>query len=81
MFSTRPAMTRQEQVSFVRAICSRIAGEIIGRIEINDIPESWDGRQLRIFLSEEANRICDPRRYMLHSDMEAYYRDKANYGL
>ena len=52
MFSTRPAMTRQEQVSFVRAICSRIAGEIVGRIEINDIPESWDGRQLSTSLKE-----------------------------
>ena len=46
-------MTREDQESFVRDLCCSIANEVTKKIATGQIPEEWDGHELRVLLAEK----------------------------
>lgn len=49
-------MTKDEKVQFVLDLTRNMAGTIIKQIESGAIPENWDGIELRLLISEHAQR-------------------------
>lgn len=49
-------MTKDEKVQFVLDLTRNMAGTIIKQIESGTIPEEWDGVELRLLISEHAQR-------------------------
>jgi len=47
-------MNREEQKKFVVALCNLIAEGILVDIEVGNIPENWDGLELRQLISDHA---------------------------
>ena len=45
-------MTRAEQIRFVRELSSNICEDIKKTILSGSIPETWDGHELRVWLSD-----------------------------
>jgi hypothetical protein len=51
-------MTKEDQATFVKLLTNRvILQEILEKIESDQIPESWDGIELRWYLAEMFGRI------------------------
>lgn len=46
-------MTREEQKQFVEALTSALARKISALIENGDIPQNWDGIELRQYVADE----------------------------
>ncbi len=49
-------MNKIEKKDFVRSICSSIAEEVCDHIELDKVPEAWDGFELREILSDKFKR-------------------------
>ena len=49
-------MTRAEQKRFVRELIDGIHGDVNAAIDNEDIPEAWDGIELREYIYEKALR-------------------------
>ena len=45
-------MTPEEQKALTKSICQHAAEFVIGQIERGKVPESWDGIELREYLSD-----------------------------
>lgn len=46
-------MTRKEQIAFVRGLSKTVADKIIDAIKSGDIPDNWDGHELRVLLADQ----------------------------
>ena len=47
-------MDKQEQITFVTALCNSIADEIIRKVEAGKIPDDWDGIEFRWLVQDYA---------------------------
>lgn len=53
-------MTREQQKLFVEELCNNIRDDLLKKIDENEIPDNWDGHELRVFVAdrfEESARI------------------------
>lgn len=48
-------MERHKQRNLVDQLIFNIAGEVRGRIDMGDVPEDWDGHELRQWLANKFN--------------------------
>ena len=46
-------MNRQEQIDFVKDLLGKISEDVIRKIESEQIPDDWNGLQLRKFLADK----------------------------
>ena len=49
-------MTRLEQILFIRNLCNGVAQSLTMMISREEIPEEWDGHELRELLADTFNR-------------------------
>jgi hypothetical protein len=49
-------MTREEQIEFVEGLTDSIKRSIINKIILGNVPENWDGIELRWYLAERFNQ-------------------------
>lgn len=56
-------MTKKDQIQMVKALCRSAEEEMIKKINKGDIPESWDGFELRHWLNRivQFNNIWSDR--------------------
>lgn len=47
-------MIKNAQISFVNELCMRMALEIATKIDDGEIPEEWDGHELRALIADKA---------------------------
>ena len=52
-------MTRKEQQKFVRDLSSALTNFTLRSIRSQEIPEEWDGHELRAYMAELFNRAAD----------------------
>lgn len=72
MFPTKPAMTRNEQITFVCDMTLAVTQEIASKIDSGVIPEHWDGVQLRQYITDKVKERCDAGRFMTPGDYAKY---------
>jgi len=72
---TRNAMTRDEQENFVHDLIRSIGVDIVNNIRNGKVPEHWDGRQLRQYISDKMVDGCDAGRYMTLSEVREYRKE------
>jgi hypothetical protein len=51
-------MTSDQQKKLVSDLINRVANDIIDRIHLGRIPESWDGAELRQYVSDQFHVEC-----------------------
>lgn len=67
-------MTRQEQREFIVMLAYGIVDKILDRIDAGDVPENWDGHQLRPYLADSTARNCELGA-MTRSQRKSYEND------
>jgi hypothetical protein len=47
-------MNRSDQISLVNELCMRMALDIATKIDSGEVPEQWDGHELRCLIADKA---------------------------
>ena len=81
MFPTKPAMTRNEQITFVCDMTLAVTQEIASKIDSGVIPEHWDGVQLRQYITDKVRQRCDAYRFMTSADLLKYNNEMITFNL
>jgi hypothetical protein len=68
-------MNKQEKVTFVKELADAILLGIINKINLDKIPERWEGKELRAYFCDKASEAYD--RFPLRGkEAGAYENDK-----
>ena len=51
-------MNRQEKIDFINELTNNVKNNVLARIDI--MPESWDGMELRVYLSDKFKEASMP---------------------
>jgi len=73
-------MNKQEQKSFINALCQNVENEIWLRADKGEFPETWDGKELRQYIAEKyascvikgtlsGKRLKDYKNYVLVNNL------------
>jgi hypothetical protein len=65
-------LTRQQQAGIVTDLMNAIRNGIIADITNGKIPETWDGHELRMLITERVTAQADAGRYMTASRKREY---------
>lgn len=81
MFPTKPAMTRNEQITFVCDMTLAVTQEIASKIDSGVIPEHWDGVQLRAYITDKVRQRCAAAQFMTSDDLLKYNNEMVTFNL
>jgi hypothetical protein len=62
-------MTKKEQKKFIKELINNVEKDILKKAD--QFPETWDGRELRIFIAEQFDN-CIIKRIMSKSQLKEY---------
>ena len=64
-------MTKDEQIKFIAGLTDSIRDEIITEIESDNVPDNWDGFELRQWLADKF-KACT---FAMHHQRKAEYNN------
>lgn len=65
-------MTKDEKITFIQRLTSAVATDLVDRVNAGDIPEDWDGHELREILARKFDR---ERSEVMSDKRSRRYRD------
>lgn len=70
-------MTREEQIKFITALTDSVRDELITEVEVGNVPDTWDGFELRQWLADKFRASTYPMGHQRLVDFKNY-RDVHN---
>lgn len=74
-------MNAAEQITFTVNLMTSIMQDIVGDIKDGKTPETWDGHELRMLITDRVAQEADAKRYIGGGRVRAYRQIKAERGL
>lgn len=65
-------MTKEEQIRFITELTHSVRDELITEVEMDNVPDTWDGFELRQWLADKFKNSTRPMGHQRRAEFNNY---------